>query len=88
MKREKLLALVVAGGLLAVLVASSLRLGGERCEVCVTFQGRTNCATASGSDRDEALRTAVDTACAPISAGMTESLRCANTPPDRVTWKD
>ena len=54
----------------------------------MTFQGRTNCAIASGSDREEAQRTATDTACGPISGGVTETLRCGNTPPDRVTWLD
>lgn len=67
-------------------VFSTMDLGGHSCEVCMTFQGRTNCAKATGTTEEEAQRTATDTACAPISGGMTETIQCSNTPPDSVTW--
>jgi hypothetical protein len=68
------------------LVYSTLDLQGYSCEVCITFNGRTNCAKASGTSREEAQRTATDTACAPITGGMSETIACSNTPPDSVTW--
>jgi hypothetical protein len=68
------------------LVYSTLDLQGYSCEVCVTFNGRTNCAKASGTSREEAQRTATDTACAPITGGMSETIACSNTPPDSVNW--
>jgi hypothetical protein len=71
---------------LGVLVYSTLDLQGYSCEVCMTFNGRTNCAKASGTSREEAQRTATDTACAPITGGMSETIACSNTPPDNVTW--
>ena len=67
-------------------VFSTMDLGGHSCEVCMTFQGRTNCAKATGTTQEEAQRTATDTACAPISGGMTETIQCSNTAPDSVTW--
>ena len=55
------------------------------CEVCITFQGRTDCREAAGPDRSQAIRTATSNACAMISAGMADSISCDNTAPDRVT---
>jgi hypothetical protein len=71
---------------LGVLVYSTLDLQGYSCEVCITFNGRTNCAKASGTTREEAQRTATDTACAPITGGMSETIGCSNTTPDSVNW--
>jgi hypothetical protein len=68
------------------LVYSTLDLQGYSCEVCITFNGRQNCARASGTSREEAQRTATDTACAPITGGMSETIACSNTPPDSVNW--
>jgi hypothetical protein len=71
---------------LGSLVYSTLDLQGYSCEVCITFNGRTNCAKASGISREEAQRTATDTACAPITGGMSETIACSNTAPDSVNW--
>jgi hypothetical protein len=55
------------------------------CEVCVTYQGQTNCGKASSETREGAIRSAVTAACATLAGGMTETIRCQNTPPDRTT---
>ena len=68
------------------LIYSTLDLQGYSCEVCITFNGRTNCAKASGTSREEAQRTATDSACAPITGGMSETIACSNTAPDSVNW--
>ena len=80
--------IAVIAALLALIVYSSLGLRQFTCEVCMEFQGRSNCATASGTSEEEAVRTATDTACATISAGMTESIQCSRTPPVSVTWQE
>jgi len=67
-------------------VYSTLSAGGVRCEVCITFQGRNACRTASARTRDLALRAATENACALIASGVTESNQCQNTPPDSVRW--
>ena len=69
------------------LLYSSLNLRKFTCEACVEFQGRTVCRTAAGATREEAVRTAVELACAVLAAGRTESMRCNETPPKSVSWK-
>ena len=86
MSKPVLAAVIFIGLVLAAVVYSSLGLRQYTCEVCMEFQGRTNCATASGTTQEEAQRTATDTACATISAGMTESIQCSRTLPASVTW--
>lgn len=86
MSKVALVSIVFGLAVLGVLVYSTMNLAQVSCEVCMTFNGRTQCAKASGTTREEAQRTATDTACAPISGGMTESIQCSNTPPDSVTW--
>ena len=68
--------------LIALAVRGSLQ---ERCEVCVTFLGRTACREAVGATREEAVRTATDNACAFVASGMTQTVQCTTSPPDRVT---
>lgn len=84
MSKTTLIAILFGLAVLGVLIYSTMGLRQVSCEVCMTFQGRTNCATAAAPTREEATRTASDVACAPIAAGMTESIQCSNTPPDSV----
>ena len=86
--KERKIGIVVVVGIVGVLVLSTLQLRQHTCEVCITFDGRTNCAIASGTTRKEALVSATNTSCAPISGGITQSIRCSNTPPDKVEWLD
>ncbi len=86
MKATLFLAVVLVIGFLAALVYSSFGNRAFRCEVCITFQGRTSCRIGAASTREHALRTAADLACAQISAGISETTRCPNTPPDSVKW--
>jgi len=86
MSKTALVSILFGLAVLGLLVASTLDLKKVSCEVCVRFQGRTNCAKASGKTEEEAIRTATDTACATISSGMTESIQCSNTEPDSIRW--
>ena len=70
-----------------IVIYSSMGLGQFRCEVCMEFQGRSACATASGTSQEEARRTATETACAKISSGMSESIACSQTPPKSIQFK-
>jgi hypothetical protein len=76
---------IIGAAFVAVLAAlvlyASSHLGGHSCEVCISFGGRQACRKADGKTKEEATRTATDTACAVLAAGMTESLKCTNTPP-------
>ena len=86
MSKTTLVSILFLLAVFGALVYSTLDLQGYSCEVCITFNGRTNCAKASGTSREEAQRTATDTACAPITAGMSETIACSNTAPDSVKW--
>ena len=68
-------------------VYSSMGLDQFRCEVCMEFRGQTACATAAGTTRQEAQRTASDTACAKISSGVTDSIACSQSSPKSVAFK-
>ncbi len=70
---------------LGLLIYSTLQQAQIECEACVTFHGRTQCRTAVGPDREQAVKTAIDNACGLLAAGMADSISCSNTPPDRVT---
>jgi hypothetical protein len=67
--------------LAALVIYASSRLGGHSCEVCISFGGSQACRKADGKTKEEATRTATDTACAVLASGMTDTLKCTNTPP-------
>ena len=86
MKKSALLGILFVLAFVGFVVYSTLSGGRVRCQVCITYQGRQACRTASARTREEAQRTATDNACAQIASGVTESNQCQNTPPDSVRW--
>jgi hypothetical protein len=86
MKPTTLLGIVFVGIVLAVIFFSTFRQERVSCRVCMTFNGRRDCRTASATNRQEAQRTAVSNACGLIAQGVTESIQCENTKPDSVDW--
>ncbi len=76
------LALLVTG-----VVYRSLTIARYECDVCVTFGSQRVCRTAASGDRKAAIESAVTSACATLASGMTESIRCQNTPPDRLVCR-
>jgi len=72
----------------AVMITSTQGLSAHRVEVCVEYEGRTACRTASAATPDKAKETATVNACAQIASGMTDSMRCQGNPPTKVTWMD
>ncbi len=85
MARAVILGVAFAAITVVVLVLAVRNAQRATCEVCVTFRGATQCRTAVGSDRGEAVKTATDNACAMLASGMTDTIACGATPPDRVT---
>ncbi len=90
MNRTKLIILIAAAfvAFLAVITYQMTSLRKNRVEVCMGFQGRQNCATASGASKDEAFRTATDAACTLIAGGVTDTQACTRTQPLSVRWLD
>ena len=86
MKKTVWLGILFLAAFLGIVIYSTIGSGRIRCEVCITYQGRNACRTASARTRELALRTATENACALISSGVTDSNQCHNTPPDSVHW--
>jgi hypothetical protein len=78
------IAFVVA--VLVLIVYTTIGTARYRCEVCISFQQRSACRTASARTQAQALRTATENACAQIASGVTDSIACGNTPPASVKW--
>ncbi len=86
MKKPVILGIVFVVIILTVIIYSSMNLSKFKVEVCMQYNGSTNCRVASGANRDDTLRTAVTNACGGIAQGMTESMQCQNTQPVSVRW--
>lgn len=81
MKRSTLLTVAALLAFAALLLYSTLSAQKAECEVCVSFNGKSNCATARGSSEAEAEKSAQSTACGTIASGMAETINCGNVLP-------
>ena len=70
-----------AAAVLAVIVWSSFNMSQAQVKVCMQYEGRTNCASASASTKEYAMRAAISTACAPIAGGVTGTIACEGSRP-------
>ena len=80
----------VIGGIFGIIIVGailflSMGLSQQTCEVCVEFNGRTQCRTASGADEKTAIITARDNACAFLVMSKTDGFLCGQTQPKKVT---
>lgn len=82
------LAILFGALFLFFLVRSSLTVARYRCEVCIEYNGRRDCRTASAETREHAIRTATDDACSQLAAGVTDTARCTSTRPASLRWLD
>jgi len=83
-----LIFLLVAGGFVALLLADLGSANQVRCSLCVQFDGRRECASGQGVDRQDALQSAQGVACAPMTSGPNDAFRCTTTPPSQVSCTD
>ncbi len=82
---------VTLGFLLPVfgyVVYSSFHVSKFECTVCMDFAGGSVCRTTTGATEAEGLRTAVDNACAMLTSGVTETLRCQRTTPRSASCEE
>ena len=70
----------------ALLAYSTLHGPRYRVEVCMTFNGASTCKTVNAKSEEAALRSARENACADISSGVDDTIRCQNSEPKSVTW--
>ena len=83
-KRVKILVVIAVLAVAAYIMLSPSRLGKVSCEVCMEFKGQESCRTARGPNRDEAITTARDNACARIAFGREDSILCGGKEPESV----
>lgn len=69
---------------LGILVYSTMQATRTRYEVCMNFKGGTHCATASGTNYDQAVRSAQTIDCELLSNGRDENMVCLDTQPASV----
>lgn len=86
MKKPVVLGVVFVAVVLIVIIYSSMNLSQAKVEVCMEFNGRTNCGTASGQNREFALRSAKTNACAMISGGVGDTIACEHKVPVSEKW--
>ena len=86
-KNTTLITIAVIAAFAGFLLWTTFSAQKAQCEVCVDFNGRRNCATASAASEADAARAAQNTACGPIANGMDESIKCDNVPPASKTCK-
>jgi hypothetical protein len=56
----------------------------QQYEVCVTFKGAGHCASASGSNYEQAVRSAQEIDCQLLTSGRDENMVCLANPPQSV----
>lgn len=81
MSRRKIVTILLVVGFFGLLLYNTLSAQKATCEVCVEYNGRRNCATASHESPDEAAHSAQATACGPLTNGMNDQIACGRRPP-------
>lgn len=85
MSRTTKTSLVFLALFILATVYLSTTIAQVECEVCVTYRGMTTCRKAASDTREAAIQSAVTSACSNMAGGMTETIACQNTEPDRTT---
>jgi hypothetical protein len=84
MKRGTLITIIAIAVFGALLLFNTLSAQKATCEVCVEFNGKRNCATASHESEGEARNAAQTTACGTLASGMDQSIACGRVTPVSV----
>ncbi|HEY6225429.1 MAG TPA: hypothetical protein VIW26_16720 [Gemmatimonadales bacterium] len=84
MKRSTVVTLAAIAAIAGLAIYSTTSQAGHRCQVCVTYHGRSNCAAAAGTTEQDAKEGAQTTACGMLASGMDQSIACGRVQPDSV----
>ena len=85
--KAAIVGILFAAFILAVIIYQTVGLRQVECDVCVELDGRTNCKTVKGQNEQDATQTAKDNACAEISNGRTQNIRCSQNQPTSISCK-
>jgi hypothetical protein len=78
------LTLLAIGAFGALLYGTALSHSRVRCEVCMEFEGRSDCRASRGQTREDAIQDAVGTACAILAGGVNETIQCNHLSPTSI----
>jgi hypothetical protein len=81
---KTLIGIAIAVALLAGMTFMAMNQNPASCEVCMEFEGRRACASASARDREEAQEAAANSACSVITGGVTSTIKCSHMEPVSV----
>jgi len=81
MTRVGIVGTVLLAAVLGYVVFQSFRLESASCEICMEYNGHSQCRTVGGANVDEARQGAITNACAFLSSGVTDSMACQRTKP-------
>lgn len=71
---------------LALVAYSTMHGPRYRLEACMIYDGHTACKTVSAKSESSALRAVAENACADIASGVTDTMRCEQSEPQKVKW--
>jgi len=69
---------------IGILTYSSLQATRDRYEVCVEFNGNSHCASASGTNYREAVRSAQEIDCELLTNGRDQNMVCLDQQPTSI----
>ena len=77
------LALVALFAFMGFVVWRTFHLQGVRCEVCITYNGLSQCRTVEGEHEADTRQAAIGNVCAFLASGVTDGMACTRTPPTK-----
>lgn len=87
MSKSKQLGWIIGLGaalFVGILTYSSLQATRDQYEVCVTFNGNSHCASASGTNYQEAVRSAQQIDCELLANGRDQNMVCLDQQPASI----
>lgn len=87
-RRRRPLGLIAVAALFAfmgLVVWRTLHLQGMRCEICITYNGLSQCRTVEGEHENDVRQAAINNVCAYLASGVTDGMACMRTPPTKDT---
>lgn len=85
-RRRRSLTWVALGALflfMGFVVWRTFHMQGVRCEVCITYNGLSQCRTVEGEHEEDVMQAAINNVCAYLASGVTDGMACMRTPPTR-----
>lgn len=86
-KKSKQLGWIIGLGaalFIGILTYSSFQATHDRYEVCMEFNGNSHCASASGTNYQQAVRSAQQIDCEMLTNGRTQNMVCLDQQPSSV----